>query len=136
MSELRDELQKAEDLRFEHEEEMWRLHELHKSEIAEQRRVLESLHGAEVQEHRQVLTMLMDEHERSQVEAELDIEEAKRRLTEDARAGKNSFSTKHEKQIIHCQQVCSHISQLTPCDKWKRCIPYVISIFFCTTDNN
>ena len=117
MSELRDELQKAEDLRFEHEEEMWRLHELHKSEIAEQRRVLESLHGAEVQEHRQVLTMLMDEHERSQVEAELDIEEAKRRLTEEARAGKNSFSAKHEKQIIHCQQVYLHISQLTPCDK-------------------
>ena len=88
MSELRDELQRAEDLRFEHEEEMWRLHELHKGDVTEQRQVLAKLHEAEINEHRQVLSMLLDEHERSQAEVELDIEEAKRRLTEDARAGK------------------------------------------------
>ena len=92
LSELRDELQKAEDLRFEHEEEMWRLHEQHKSEIAQQRRVLESLHDTQMQEHRQVLSMFMDEHERSHAEAELDIEEARQRLTEDARAGKRKHS--------------------------------------------
>ena len=32
--------------------------------------------------------MLLDEHERSQAEVELDIDEAKRRLTEEAREGR------------------------------------------------
>ena len=72
LAELRDELQQAEDLRLEQEEEMWRLHQNHKTEMAE---------------NRKLLTSLIDEHEKAQAEAEMEVEDAKRRLKEDVHAG-------------------------------------------------
>ncbi len=72
LAELRDELQQAEDLRLEQEEEMWRLHQNHKTEMSE---------------NRKLLTSLIDEHEKAQAEAEMEVEDAKRRLKEDVHAG-------------------------------------------------
>ncbi len=89
LAELRDELQRAEDERFEHEEELWRVHEQQRADLAETGRVAAETHEAALREHRELLALLLDEHARSEAEAELDLDEAKRRLVEDARAGRN-----------------------------------------------
>ena len=68
MEQLREQERALQESRLEQEEDMWRLHEAHRAEVEQERRLLKSR---------------LDEDDHTRAETELELEETRRKLAEE-----------------------------------------------------